>query len=92
LVGNLICSSPQSKHLITELDENGNYKSNVYWLEYYNMINDNILNDIDVLLVKFSADFNKLIDIAENWMKTSLNGDEPDRVFFLIYLLKSLQA
>jgi hypothetical protein len=56
------------------------------------MINDNILNDIDALLVKFSADFNKLIDIAENWMKTSLNGDEPDRVFFLIYLLKSLQA
>ncbi|WP_285131012.1 hypothetical protein [Leclercia adecarboxylata] len=80
--GNLICSSPQSKHLITELDENGNYKSNVYWLEYYNMINDNILNDIDALLVKFSADFNKLIDVAENWMKTSLNGDEPDRVFF----------
>ncbi|VTP65610.1 Uncharacterised protein [Leclercia adecarboxylata] len=80
--GNLICSSPQSKHLITELDENGNYKSNDYWLEYYNMINDNILSDIDALLVKFSADFNKLIDVAENWMKTSLNGDEPDRVFF----------
>ncbi|HBL8184031.1 TPA: hypothetical protein LTT24_004549, partial [Enterobacter cloacae] len=40
------------------------------------------MNDIDALLVKFSADFNKLIDIAENWMKTSLNGDEPDRVFF----------
>ncbi|MFK5173528.1 hypothetical protein ACI3QN_13525, partial [Propionibacterium freudenreichii] len=33
--GNLICSSPQSKHLITELDENGNYKSNDYCLKYY---------------------------------------------------------
>ncbi|KMK83033.1 histidine kinase [Pectobacterium brasiliense] len=80
--GNLICSSPQSKRLITELDENGKYKSNVYWIEYYNMINDYILNDIDCLLVKFSEDFNKLIDTAENWMKTSLNGDEKDRVFF----------
>lgn len=80
--GNLICSSPQSKHLITELDESGNYKSNAYWLNYYHMINDNILNDVDNILIKFSADFNKLIDVAENWMKTSLNGDDEDRVFF----------
>lgn len=80
--GNLICSSPQSKHLITELDEGGNYKSNAYWLKYYHMINDNILNDVDNVLIKFSSDFNKLIDVAENWMKTSLNGDDADRVFF----------
>lgn len=79
---NLICSSPQSKHLITELDENGNYKSNIYWLEYYDIISDYILKGIDSLLVKFSSDFNKLIDVAENWMKTGLNGDEEDRVFF----------
>ncbi|WP_073970220.1 hypothetical protein [Serratia ficaria] len=80
--GNLICSSPQSKHLITELDESGNYKSNAYWLKYYHMINDNILKDIDSILIKFSSDFNKLIDVAENWMKTSLNRDDEDRVFF----------
>lgn len=79
---NLICSSPQSRHLITELDENGNYKANIYWKNYYEMINDRILNDVSDLLVKFSEDFNKLIDIAENWMKTSLNSDEDERVFF----------
>ncbi|MGM5531577.1 hypothetical protein ACP3UV_17175 [Mixta calida] len=80
--GNLICSSPQSKHLITELDENGNYKSNAYWLKYYHMISDYILSDIDNLLITFSSDFNGLIDMAENWMKTSLNDDEEDRIFF----------
>lgn len=79
---NLICSSPQSKHLITELDESGNYKSNSYWLEYYNIISDHILKDIDNLLIKFSSDFNKLIDVAENWMKTAWSGDEEDRVFY----------
>ncbi|MBH2706291.1 hypothetical protein V1234_07990 [Serratia marcescens] len=79
---NLICSSPQSKHLITELDDSGNYKSNTYWFEYYAIISDHILKDIDNLLVNFSSDFNNLIDVAENWMKTAWSGDEEDRVFF----------
>ncbi|EUC90806.1 TPA: hypothetical protein ACXE54_000510 [Klebsiella michiganensis] len=79
--GNLICSSPQNRRLITELDEVGNYKSNEYWLSYYKIISEHILNDVDSLLVKFSADFNRLIDVAEQWMKTSLNGDEKERIF-----------
>ncbi|EKT6219050.1 hypothetical protein QET85_004848, partial [Escherichia coli] len=42
--GNLICSGPQNRHLLTELDGSGKYKSNQYWLEYYKMISSEILN------------------------------------------------
>jgi hypothetical protein len=83
---NLMCSNLQKRRLITELDESGSYKSNDYWIEYYKIINRNILNDIDNVLIKFSDDFNSLIESAEQWMKTSLNGDETDRVFTFEFL------
>lgn len=79
--GNLICSGPQNRHLLTELDEGGKYKSNQHWLDYYKMINPDILNEIDALLIKFSEDFNQIIEKAEQWMKVSLNSDDTDRVF-----------
>lgn len=79
--GNLICSGPQNRHLLTELDGSGKYKSNQYWLEYYKMISSEILNKVDALLVKFSEDFNQIIEKAEQWMKVSLNSDDTDRVF-----------
>ncbi|HIF9156399.1 TPA: hypothetical protein ACX6PJ_001013 [Photobacterium damselae] len=78
---NLMCSNLQKRQLITELDENGSYKSNEYWREYYKIVHDSILDDIDDILIKFSDDFNSLIESAEQWMKTSLNGDEPNRIF-----------
>lgn len=82
--GNLICSSPQNRFLITELDDHGQYKSNNYWLNYYKMINDDILSDVDSLLINFTSNFNKLIETAENWMTTSLTDDEEsDKVFVL---------
>lgn len=78
---NLMCSKLQNRNLITELNEKGSYSSNKYWLDYYSMVNNSIINSIDELMIKFSSDFNKLVDIAEEWMKTSLNGDEIDRLF-----------
>lgn len=78
---NLICSSLQKRKLITELDESGSYKSNEYWREYYKIVHESILDDIDKVLIKFTDDFNRLIETAEQWMKTSLNGDEPNRIF-----------
>lgn len=78
---NLMCSNPQKRRLITELDESGSYKSNEYWRDYYKIVHKSILDDIDNVLIKFSDDFNSLIESAEQWMKTSLNGDEPDRIF-----------
>ncbi|EJP3283733.1 hypothetical protein NU207_002722 [Vibrio parahaemolyticus] len=78
---NLMCSNLQKRQLITELDESGSYKSNEYWREYYKIIHKSILDDIDDVLIKFSDDFNSLIESAEQWMKTSLNGDEPNRIF-----------
>ncbi|ELB2784619.1 hypothetical protein QNE30_004554, partial [Vibrio alginolyticus] len=78
---NLMCSKLQNRNLITELNEKGNYSSNEYWLDYYSMINSPIINSIDELMIKFSSEFNSLIEVAEEWMKTSLNGDEIDRIF-----------
>ena len=45
------------------------------------MISSEILNKVDALLVKFSEDFNQIIEKAEQWMKVSLNSDDTDRVF-----------
>ncbi|PMP45045.1 hypothetical protein BCS86_00810 [Vibrio splendidus] len=78
---NLMCSNLQKRQLITELDESGNYKSNDYWKNYYKIVNSSILDEVDGVLIKFSDDFNSLIESAEQWMKTSLNGDEPERIF-----------
>lgn len=78
---NLMCSKLQHRNLITELNEKGSHKSNNYWLDYYSMINKSIMSDIDEILIKFSYNFNKLIEVAEEWMKVSLNGDEEERLF-----------
>ncbi|MEZ8260348.1 hypothetical protein AB6C49_23705 [Vibrio cyclitrophicus] len=79
--GNLLCSKLQNRKLLTELGDDGKYSSNSYWLEYYSMISSTITNDIDEILVKFSHDFNNLIENAEQWMKVSLNGDDEERLF-----------
>lgn len=83
--GNLICSGPQNRNILTELDEQGKYKPNEYWMTYYDMVNPGILEKIDNLLMEFSREFNDLIDCAENWMKTSLtkDGDDDERVFII---------
>ncbi|WP_255434346.1 hypothetical protein [Pantoea sp. WMus005] len=83
--GNLICSGPQNRNLLTELDEHGNYKSNEYWMSYYSIISSGIMEKIDSLLMDFSKEFNNLIDSAEHWMKTALNkdDDDDDRIFII---------
>nr|PMI84931.1 hypothetical protein BCU36_05145 [Vibrio lentus] len=79
--GNLLCSKLQNRKLLTELGDDGKYRSNSYWLEYYSMISRTITKNIDDILVKFSHDFNTLIESAEQWMKVSLNGDDEERLF-----------
>ncbi|WP_259510472.1 hypothetical protein [Shewanella baltica] len=89
---NLMCSKLQHRHLITEINEDGDYKSNSYWMDYYRMVNKDIMSDIDNILIKFSDDFNSLIECAEQWMKTSLNNEDAlARVFVFQFTIEDFE-
>ncbi|SOE87073.1 hypothetical protein SAMN05446935_7630 [Burkholderia sp. YR290] len=78
---NLMRSKLEEAKLITELDEDGNYKSNNYWLETNAIIVHSVLQEIDEQLKWFSASFNDLIAQAEEWMKVSSDSSDKSRVF-----------
>lgn len=88
--GNLICSKLQNRNLLTELNEDGKYSSNEYWMDYYRIINPSILENIDDILIGFSHDFNSLIESAEKWMNVSLDEDENERLFYFIFSMEDI--
>lgn len=77
----LISSTFEEKHLITEKEINKEHKSNRYWRERYYFVNESILDSIDSDLINFSKSFQDVILKAESWMKVSWLSNEPDRVF-----------
>ncbi|MBN25495.1 MAG: hypothetical protein CL578_10655 [Alteromonadaceae bacterium] len=81
IFSNLMSSRPEDNYLLTELDVNENYKPNNYWLERYKIVNPKITKEVNNKLVKFSENFNNLIEQAESWMKVSTNDSKPERVF-----------
>ncbi len=85
-----MCSKPQNRNLLTELNEDGQYSSNEYWMDYYRFINSSILEMIDNILIGFSHDFNALIESAEKWMNVSLDEDESERLFYFIFSMEDV--
>lgn len=72
----------EEAHLLTELDQTGNYSPNIYWHEQYEILNGEALKQIDAALSDFSRDFNQLIAKAEEWMKIATSiGDDSPRAF-----------
>lgn len=81
--GNLMCSKLQERKILCELDENGNYV-NKYWLEYYHIVNKDIMSQVHEQLKRFTESFNGLIEEAEGWMKTTITS-EPSIIFNFKY-------
>ena len=85
---NLMRSRPEARKLLCELDSSGNYKSNSYWLNANSIFTDEIQIGVDEALKDFSADFDKTIELASEWMKITINANEKTtlRVFdFSVY-------
>lgn len=81
---NLMRSRLEEAHLLTELNEKGEYESNLYWRERNVFLSKPALNNLDSHLRWFSGEFNKLIDQAENWMQitTQVSSDKLDSPVF----------
>ncbi|MND19004.1 hypothetical protein D3C80_93030 [compost metagenome] len=80
--GNIMCSKLKEHNILCELDRDmpKNIKDNTHWINYYDIVQDYILKDINDSLKKFTADFYELMEKAENWMKTDISPN-PNRVF-----------
>ena len=83
---NLMRSKLEEHKLITEIDDSGRYKGNLYWSEAHAIVLPEVLDDIDAHLAWFSKAFNALVSEAEEWMKVSRQPTD-DRLFnFELYL------
>jgi len=78
---NLMRSKLEEHKLITEIDDNGKYKTNQYWMDFNSLITDDILCAIDYHLSDFSASFNKLLSEAQEWMKIASAPEQNTRLF-----------
>ncbi|WP_345856068.1 hypothetical protein [Shewanella algae] len=89
---NLMCSNLQKRNLLAELDDADSKQTNKYWMSYYRVVNIEIMNDINNVLVQFSNQFNKLVEEAEQWMKTTINvEDDSDRVFYFEFTVDDFE-
>lgn len=86
---NLIRSRAEDRNIITELDEQGQYKNNIYWRDFYLILHPTLLSGIDSALKDFSRKLNDKIDEAEEWMKVCTEGEFQNRVFD--YTINSLE-
>lgn len=78
---NLMRSKLEAKHLLTEINEEGKYGSNLVWKEFYSLLSDDIWAGVDGALANFSEKFNLLIQQAEEWMKIRSSPSESLRLF-----------
>lgn len=80
--GNIMCSKLKEQNILCELDSDSSnkIKDNAHWIDYYDMVKDYVLKDINDSLKKFTAAFYQLIEKAETWMKTDISPN-PNRVF-----------
>lgn len=79
---NLMKARLEEHKLITETDDAGQYRPNVYWREQTSVISEDAWKRIETDLRRFATDFNNLIAEAEEWMKISNASDASTRVFF----------
>lgn len=73
---NLMRARFEERYLITELDENGHYKSNNFWRDNNSFLIEDIWLDINSALAVFSRGLNNLISEAEGWMKIRGHGKD----------------
>nr|WP_152665042.1 hypothetical protein [Pseudomonas toyotomiensis] len=78
---NLMRSKLEEAHLLTEVDESGEYKANTYWINANALVAADILTNIDKQLSWFSASFNDLVTEAEEWMKVFSGEEDTSRAF-----------
>lgn len=70
IFSNFMLSEVDSKHLISEKNDDGTYKPIPHWHDFYSSwLIPALLKQIDTELAWFSEQYNKLIDTAERWMK-----------------------
>ena len=69
---NLMRARLEEWHLLTELDEEGNYLPNQHWREHNSLIREEFWVRIDELLKSFSRKFDNTVAQAEEWMKVKL--------------------
>lgn len=70
IFSNFMLSEVDSKHLISEKNDNGSYKPILHWHEFYSSwVVPSLLKQLDKDFAWFSEKFNELIDVAERWMK-----------------------
>lgn len=78
---NLMRARLEEWHLLTELDDKGDYLSNSYWREKNDLLVESFWNSIDELLKEFSRNFDDAISEAEEWMKISISPDDKKHIF-----------
>lgn len=83
---NLMRSKLEEHKLITEIDDSGRYKANLYWREAHAIVVQELLDEIDAHLAWFSEAFNKLVSEAEEWMKVSRQPADNRLFNFELYL------
>ncbi len=77
IFSNFMLSEVDSKHLISEKNDNGSYKPIQYWHEFYSSwVVPGLLKQLDKNFAWFSEKFNDLIDEAERWMKIGYGKGE----------------
>jgi hypothetical protein len=83
---NLMRSRLEEHKLITEIDDSGCYKPNLYWREANAIVVSDILDEIDKHLAWFSDAFNRLVSQADEWMKVSRQPTDGRLFNFELYL------
>ncbi len=78
---NLMRARLEELHLLTELDEKGEYLPNVYWRERNSLVRDAFWDEIDKILQGFSRRFDDTIAHAEEWMKINIQSSSAERMF-----------
>jgi hypothetical protein len=70
IFSNFMLSEVDSKHLISEKNDDETYKPISHWHEFYSSwVVPTLLRQLDKNFAWFSEQFNELIDHAERWMK-----------------------
>lgn len=78
---NQIRSRFESLHLVTTINEKGDYLQNDYWIKEYNFLNGIILNNIDTLLKEFSSKIDISIAAANEWMRVTFEFEDHIHAF-----------
>lgn len=86
--GNCMRAVLQENHLLSEINENGDYKKDDYWKHTCSMLLDSIWDKIDECIIDFTRNTNALISEAEEWMRISNgNWSQKNNIFYPIFII-----